>query len=153
MQIRAEEVIKLSNEIWSSMLGMELQPCERVDLAASGPALAASVEIIGDWRARVRLDCSARLARRAAARFMEADPAEVSPEEVRDALGELTNITAGSVKLLLPCASRLSVPGMDPDTLPPPGGCVGSLQSGFTCEGEPLLITIVQESECTRTSR
>ena len=64
MQIQAEEVIKLTHEIWSSMLGMEVRPCERVDLAAAQPVLAASVDIIGAWRARVRLDCSARLARR-----------------------------------------------------------------------------------------
>jgi len=147
MQIHAEDVIKLTNDIWASMLGMELAPCERVDFAGAEPVLAASVEVMGDWQGRIRLDCSSRLAREAAARFVEADPAEITSEQVRDALAELTNMTAGSVKALLPCASRLTIPGMDASARPAPTRSGMWLQSGFTYEGEPLLISIVQRSE------
>ncbi|MFZ3210105.1 MAG: chemotaxis protein CheX [Terriglobales bacterium] len=146
MQIHAEDVIRLTNDIWASMLGMELAPCARVDFAGAEPVLAASVEIIGEWQGRIRLDCSSRLAREAAARFVEADPAEITSEQVCDALAELTNMTAGSVKALLPCASRLAIPGMDASSLPAPTRSEMWLQSGFTYEGEPLLITIVQQS-------
>jgi len=146
MQIHAEDVIKLTNDIWASMLGMELAPCDHVDFAGAEPILAASVEVMGDWQGRIRLDCSPRLAREAAARFVGADPAEITSEQVRDALAELTNMTAGSVKALLPCASRLTIPGMDTSALPAPTRSDLCLQSGFTYAGEPLLITIVERS-------
>lgn len=152
MQIQTADVIKLTNDIWASMLGMELAPCDRVDLAGVEQVLAASVEIIGEWQGRIRLDCSSRLAREAAARFVGADPAEISSEQVRDALAELTNMTAGSVKSLLPCLSRLTIPDMDGGALPAPTRNDSLLQSGFTYEGEPLLITIVQRDERARSS-
>lgn len=148
MQIQAAEVIQVTNEIWSLMLGMELLPCERVDLTGAGATLAASVDIIGDWQAHVRLDCSARLACQAAARLLEADPATIGLEAISDALAELTNMTAGSVKALLSCATRLTIPVMEESALSAANGGDGLLQSSFTYAGEPLLITIAQRSVC-----
>jgi len=147
MQIQAADVIKLTNDIWATMLGMELAPCDRVDLAGAQPVLAASVELIGDWHGSIRLDCSSRLACQAAARFVGADPAEISSEQVRDALAELTNMTAGSVKSLLPCAPRLTIPDTQTSALSMLARGDSLLQSAFTCEGEPLLVTIVQRGE------
>ncbi|MGO9211003.1 MAG: chemotaxis protein CheX [Terriglobales bacterium] len=153
MQIQAADVIKLTNDIWASMLGMELAPCDHVEFPGAEQVLAASVEVMGDWQGRIRLDCSSRLAREAAARFVGADPAEITSEQVCDALAELTNMTAGSVKALLPCASRLTIPGMDASALPAPTRSDMWLQSGFTYEGEPLLVTIVQQSGSSSSSR
>ena len=147
MQIQAEDVIKLTSDIWASMLGMELAPCASIDLSGPKQVIAASVEIRGDWKGRVRLDCSWSLAREAAARFVGADPAEVDPEQVRDALSELVNMTAGSVKSLLPSASRLTIPAMDAGAVITGGRSDSLLQSGFSYRGEPLLVTIVRHRE------
>jgi hypothetical protein len=67
-------------------------------------------------------------------------------DQVRDAIGELANMSAGSVKPLLPPPCQLSLPtvadGTDYNFTVPHGEVV--LKSTFECEGELMTITILQ---------
>jgi chemotaxis protein CheX len=97
--------------IWASYLdpeglrplvptGDETQPCE----------VHASVSISGAWTGHLVYASSALGARRAAAAFLAVSPAEVSPADVSDVLGELANIVGGNVKAMLPPGCLLSLP-------------------------------------------
>jgi len=109
------EMIRLVQQIWDSMLKLPLQPLGEpvVDSCAARPrtgVLAACVQITGAWTGAVRIDCSDRLARRTAAAFLGMPAENVPRGDMLDALGEVTNMVAGSVKPLLPRPCQISLP-------------------------------------------
>jgi chemotaxis protein CheX len=104
------------------------------------------VQVVGAWEGAIRLDLSPALATKAAAAFTGLQPAEVTPEEIRDAAGELANITAGSIKVLLPAPSHLSLPiaADGTDYKVRIKGSRRLLQAAFDHSGEGLLVTILE---------
>ena len=54
--------------------------------------------------------CSRPAVRAAAARMFSVPEAELTNEDLRDALGELTNMVGGNVKTLLPGSEFISLP-------------------------------------------
>jgi chemotaxis protein CheX len=139
-----EELIRLTEEIWCSMLGMELTPVSEATI--TGRKVSACVQILGEWDGAVRLDLSADLARTAAAGFMCMEPSEVASDQIRDATGELANMTAGSVKTLLPKGCKLSLPsvadGSDFELTIHHGKAV--LECRFICEHGTLILTLFE---------
>lgn len=107
------DVINLSEAIWSSMLGIELSPSLDTPPALDcGMKVSACVSICGEWEGAVCLDISMDLAREAAAVFLDVAPTEVGAEQILDAAGELANMTAGSLKTILPKPSKVSLPSV-----------------------------------------
>jgi len=112
-EISREELINVVDEIFSSMAGMQLRPSPTIihpDKQAG--YIASAVQIVGDWQGAVRLDIDMELARQACAKLLGVDAADLSSEDIRDAAGELANITGGSVKALLAPTSGLSLPSV-----------------------------------------
>ena len=72
---------------------------------------------------------------------------------MKDAIGELANITGGNVKLMLPDEAELQLPRVifvDPShPLQEEGRMVTKVN--FECEGDPFSITIVQLEEKIKT--
>ncbi len=66
----------------------------------------------GAWRGAVVLQCPTQHAYQAAEAMFAAEPGSLGPEEVADALGELTNMVGGNLKNLLPQPSVLSIPSV-----------------------------------------
>ena len=127
-----------------------------LDLVPAGSAwredevgVVGCVQIVGAWEGAIRLDLSPALATKAAAAFTGVQPAEVTADEIKDAAGELANITAGSVKILLPAPSHLSLPvtadGTDYKVRIKGGRRL--LQAAFDHSGEGLLVTILERAE------
>jgi chemotaxis protein CheX len=108
--------------------------------------IGACVQITGAWEGAVEVDCSFELARVATARFLAVDPAEVKAVQIYDAMGELANMSAGSVKPVLPGPSQLSLPsvadGTDYTLTIPRGDVIA--EARFEFRGEPLKITVMQ---------
>jgi chemotaxis protein CheX len=144
MLIQESDVRRLTDEIWAGMLQIELNPGEVASKRRGG--IGACVQITGAWEGAVRVDCSLELARLATARFLAAEPQAVDIEQVRDAMGELANMSAGSIKPLLPKPCQLSLPSVADGgdyTLTVPQGQV-ILDAAFNFAGEPLRICILQ---------
>jgi len=147
--INPEEIVQIVESIWFSILDLAIQVDgagnERI-AAAGSRTFTGCVQFTGDFEGATTLDCTDEIARRVAAVMFEADPESLSTEEIQDALGELTNMIGGNIKPLLPGTSRLSLPsvveGMD-YTLIVPGSQV-LCQVGFECEGQPILVTLVE---------
>ena len=142
--IHSSDIKQMTDEIWSGMLQINLQP--RHGNVKSKRGIGACVQITGAWEGAVRVDCSLGLARLATARFLAVSPSEVAIDQIRDAMGELANMSAGSVKPLLPRPCQLSLPsvadGTDYTLTVPQGEMI--LESEFEFEGERLCITLLQ---------
>jgi chemotaxis protein CheX len=137
---------EIAEKVWSMVLGLKLSP------VACNPArpeardfVLGTITISGQWRGSVTLGCTPNLARNAAAAMFGKAPAETDADEIRDALGELTNMVGGNFKTLLEGDCRLSVPdvkGAVPygEIVPP---AVDHLW--FECAGGVVILSVLEE--------
>jgi chemotaxis protein CheX len=149
MDITKDQMAQITQEIWGAMLNIDLMASDQNGQGAGRRMVGACVQIAGAWEGAVRLDCTQQLAQRAAAAFMGIATEDVSVEQMRDAVGELANMSAGSVKPLLPSPCHLSLPSVVDGTdyqLTIRNGTV-TLQSSFAAEGGEYLSVSVVEAE------
>jgi chemotaxis protein CheX len=146
--ISKDELVMVVDEIFGSMAGMQLTPCAAgAHPNQSTGYIVSAVQIVGDWQGAVRLDIDIELARQACAKLLGVDPAELSQDDIRDAAGELANITGGSVKALLAPTCSLSLPtvviGQNYEFSLPQGTVVQ--ESSFAHESGTLLVSIIEK--------
>jgi len=111
--ISGADLMGIVDEIFGAMAGMQLAPCEGVLKCDTGQDYVVSaVQVVGDWQGAVRLDIDMGLARKACANLTGVEGSELSPQDIRDAAGELANMVGGSVKALCANTSRLSLPSV-----------------------------------------
>lgn len=147
MRLCDEDIYRIIKHIWNSMLGLNVT--RRKEALLESPEtrfLTGYVQISGAWNGVFRLDCSFYLARRIAAIMFRFDLSQTSVEDIRDALGEMTNITGGNTKGLLPEPSRLALPvvvldGSGYANQAPANQIV--TQINLECEREPLRVTLL----------
>ncbi|MBI1758553.1 MAG: chemotaxis protein CheX [Actinobacteria bacterium] len=87
---------------------VDYAPAER--LGTGQGEVSAAVSVTGAWRGHVVVACSSAASRHAAAALLGVELADVSGDDIADALGELANVIGGNVKSLLPEPSALSLP-------------------------------------------
>ncbi len=109
-----EQIVEIAQEVWESFLSMSLlpHPLGPDAPALEGQTVTGCVHVSGEWTGSVFLSCHFEVAAAATEAMFAADPGSQSPDEISDALGELTNMVGGNVKSLLPAPSRLSVPSI-----------------------------------------
>lgn len=112
-QISLTDIREFTYGIWSTMAGTDLAlvPNE-VTINKSRGYVVASVQIVGDMHHVVRLDLDTSLVMQAASALLGMPASELSHEEIRDAAGELANMTGGCVKALLPEPRSLTLPSV-----------------------------------------
>jgi len=151
MTITSDDLCQFTLAIWESTLGMEVRP-----IPGPGPSereagiLVARVQITGAWQGTVLLQCPEELAKKVARVMFGPDSEGPTREEVRDALAEITNITAGNFKSLAGGHCHLSVPqvtGRVLDQPTVPGEVVISRQA-FACQGELFVVTVLEGEVC-----
>jgi chemotaxis protein CheX len=112
-KIGGEELAGVAGEIFGSMAGIQLAPCATLMAPDKTTGyITSAVQIVGDWQGAVRLDLDLELARRVCANLMGVDANDLSPQDIRDAAGELANMTGGSVKTLCAPSCGLSLPSV-----------------------------------------
>lgn len=151
MSFSEEAISRIVTDIWTSMLGLEVKYVpEGVTLPPDEPSKVGYIQLTGDWEGTVTLFCPESLACKATASMFEMSEDEVSNEEIRDALGELTNMTAGNINTQLLKNSNISQPFVTAgDDHSVPGGKIAR-QLGFLCEGKPLLATVLEKDRRER---
>lgn len=147
MAIVESEVRSSIETIWTSVLGLDVNPGRPVTMGGGEPdLLTGCVQITGAWRGAVTLDCSSDLAREAAAIMFGIEPRQVDQEQIQDAIGELTNMIGGNFKSLLPEPCQLSLPAVTEGTdyafrvL----DCRQVLRLSFACNDAPFQVTVAQ---------
>lgn len=145
MTTRAD-ITEIVQMIWETVFGLPLEVGSGGTLG-SDPAMTGSVQIDGAWEGAVMLQCPQLLASSLTARLFAAD-GPPPPAEIRDAMGELTNMIAGNLKALLPQPSRISLPtvafGADYELTVVGTRPVETVS--FVSQGSPLTVTLLQRT-------
>jgi len=142
----AEDIVSIATDVWSS-LNLDIEQTEPLlnDAEITG---SASVSISGNWDGVVRLDFTTSLPGELAAAMFMMEPADVTDDEVADAVGELANMLGGNLKSLFPEHSRLSLPSVvlgSTVTLRVTGATLVR-RVDFTCAGRALRVTLWESS-------
>ena len=144
MLIADDDVSMIMEGIFADLLGFEVRRREPAAGSWEGPMLVGTVEITGAWEGSVTVDCPAELAEQTARAMFGSEPENGA--EIADALGEVTNMTGGNIKALLPGPSQLSLPAVvegSNQQVSVPGSSLLT-EVAFQCLGLPLKVTVVQ---------
>jgi len=139
-----DDLYALAETVWTSILGLELGRGEEVDGKIGDLTTTACVQITGDWEGAVTVACSRSLAGKLASAMFAMEVDELSEEEVRDAMGEIANMTGGNVKGLAPGVNTLALPTVtegDEDSLSIAKTRQLNRVIGIS-EHEPVVITV-----------
>lgn len=142
-----DDIVEITASIWETMFALPLEVGSG-GVLGTDPAMTGSVQIDGAWQGAVMLQCPQVLASTLTAVLFRGEGVPVVTE-VRDAMGELTNMLAGNVKALLPAPSRISLPtvafGADYEL-----AVVGArpvVTVSFTCDSSPFTVTLLERAE------
>lgn len=144
-----EDLFTLAETVWSSVLGLELARADDVEGKIGDTTITSCVQITGDWEGAVTIACSHSLAAKLTAAMFQMEPAELSDEEIRDAMGEVANMTGGNVKGMAPGNNTLTLPTVsegEEGTLSITKTRQVNRVVGITA-GEPVIITVLSRED------
>lgn len=137
---------EIANRVWSMVLGLKLKPTSlNRRPSADLSFVLGTVRISGAWQGELTLGCSAELARKVAAAMFGKSPEQAEPEEIRDAIGELTNMVGGNFKTILKGECRLSVPSIVDPVLLARFEPTSEKHQWFECEGSVVFLGILRQ--------
>jgi len=105
------DVTRVVEEVFRTMLGLEVRPCAAGEMVAPG-SLTAAVHFAGEWKGALLMQCSVPQALDFTARLMPGRQPSGVDDDVRDSLGELANMVGGNLKAVLPTGVGLSIPSV-----------------------------------------
>ena len=147
MQFIEQEICEYTENIWKSILSLEAKPDSNDSPDADKNfALAGCVHITGAWEGTVTVDFPMSLAKQVAAIMFNLENQDVELDLVQDALGELTNMTGGNIKSLLPEPCYLSLPAVavTDSAMRVPGSELVSKVS-FQCVGDNFQVSLLKK--------
>ena len=142
------EIMEIATRIWKTVLGLSLAPCPESNvLHDQKDVFAGCIQFSQAWKGALVLFCSAGLAHRAASAIFNTEAEAVTQDQAADTIIELTNITGGNVKSLLPKPCVLSIPLVvmgDRLNFTVPGGKMIS-QVDLESKGDAMKILLMQQ--------
>lgn len=142
MQYLEEEITQVTTIVWESVLGIALLPQQEIPLVTD--PIVGCVRVTGAWNGAVTIECGEEVARSAAATMFGVAPKLAGAAEIRDAMGELVNMTGGNVKALLPSVSVLALPTVEEDGIAVLPDAEVITEVAFTSEGRPLVVRLLR---------
>lgn len=150
MQFLEKEICQLMEAIWTDFLGMEIVPLAEKAIPNGEPAgLSSCLHITGGWDGMVTLSCPAQLAQQAATTMFGVEPDKVTEEQTLDAMAELTNMTGGNLKALMPPPCYISLPILTQHTDSPlriPGSRLVT-KVAFNAQGHKLVVSVLEREK------
>ena len=146
IELRGSEIEYVVEIVFARMMGTEVKRTE-AQLRETESHLTGAVYLTGDWEGAVLLQCSPRQACLFAGRFLSIPPPESVNDEVRDVLGELTNMIAGNLKSSVLKNSSISLPSVVEGatySLSVRGRSLMTDQRAFSFLGGPFWITLIE---------
>jgi chemotaxis protein CheX len=143
-QVTAEMVGQIVESVFITMLNLEVLPGQE-PWAPSNDQLTSAVHLSGEWNGAVLLECNRWQACRFAGRFLSMDPPESVNDDVRDVLGELTNMIGGNMKSAVTTGLTLSMPCVTDGSDYGLRVCGSEVQDrlGFECVEGPFWVTLL----------
>lgn len=108
--IATEDVIAITQNIFSTMLEMDALPIATVSPTEQDSEMVGCIQIVGEWSGTVLLKTPVELASAAGSRMLMINAEEVVDADREDTLAELTNMIGGNIKSIVPSPSSLSLP-------------------------------------------
>jgi chemotaxis protein CheX len=143
-----EELAELVEEVWRSYLDDEIVMGLEPPADPDRTLMVAWVSITGEWTGHLQVLTTPAGAQGIAAAMFQLDPAEVSPDEVADAFGEIANMVGGGVKGMVGVHTALSLPQVVLDSralISPEAHQHSSVQAVW--RGEPLEFSLWERGE------
>ena len=110
-QVDAACVIKANSQFWEQMLAMNLgAPLLPENSCLGAGHFGGSVKLSGNWNGRIELRMSCPLAYLATSAMMMQPEETVAEADVLDAMREIVNMIAGTIKSSLPRPCSMTVP-------------------------------------------
>ncbi len=142
-------------ELFSTMLATEVAPLFSREAHSTNSQLTALVAFDGSWRGVLEFECGATEAIHFARRFLQMDELQECNEDVRDTLGELTNIVAGNLKAVMPGQITLCTPsvveGRDYSVRICGGSMIG--ESWFKTEVGTFAVRLIEDTLAIRVKK
>ncbi|QQR80349.1 MAG: chemotaxis protein CheX [Deltaproteobacteria bacterium] len=110
-----EQIAQIVSSILNTMVGWQVTPLSQSEIVPEDPekiSVSGCVTIGGDWEGCVILTMPQNIAHESADTMFALDPGAASKEEVRDCVGELTNMIGGNFKSQLEGKNMLSIPSV-----------------------------------------
>lgn len=150
VDLPSEHVDQLVAGVWEQILHLPVGTGDAGgSIATSHRQMAAFVQISGRWDGTVSLHCTQDFAAVVAAKMFSIPPADVTPRDELDALGELANMIGGNLKSLLPSPSHLSLPtvigGASYSARVPGSRVIG--RHHYECAGHPFSISVMERQK------
>ena len=103
------DLLAATGEIFDAMLGLELEPLNGHSLPNEPDKVTASVGLSGGWNGAVVFECSRQTACMLAGAMLAIEFDEFD-NDVKDVVGEITNMVAGNVSRSLTGSPALAPP-------------------------------------------
>jgi len=136
-------------DIWASLFSLEAVAEPMTDVHAT---YVGCVHLAGVVSGTIVIQCDAPLARLVAARMFDIAQDDASDDDIRDAIGEITNIAAGNLKAALSDPTVLSLPtvvqGTDFSTHLPNSHLVASRM--FSCGADRFSVSVFEHTPPVR---
>lgn len=148
MELDDTQMREVVESVWLSTIGLTITPTMNMSPPEEefGKFLFGQAQITGAYSGVVTITCPQPLARQAMSIMCDVDQDSLTDSEVRDALGEVTNMISGNVKSLLPGPSSLTLPTVGDgfnDGLSVAGAKLVQ-RVAFDCLGELLVVTVAE---------
>lgn len=152
MQFLEKEICQLMDSIWAGFLGLPIAHNPEIPSPDNSSNLLTScLHITGGWEGMVTLNCPTKLASMAATSMFGVSMDEVTEEQTLDAMAELTNMTGGNLKALMPPPCNISLPILTEHTqgtvLIPGSRKISEV--AFKAKGLDLIVTIFERDSNT----
>ncbi len=147
MQFIEKEICEYTETIWNSILSLKAIPDSNGNGNSENDfALAGCVHITGAWEGTVTIDFPMSLAEQVASIMFNLNNNEIDKSLIQDALGELTNMTGGNIKSLLPEPCYLSLPAVafTESNMRVPGSEMVTNVT-FKCSGENFRVSLLKK--------
>jgi CheY-specific phosphatase CheX len=147
MQFIETEICEYTKSIWKSILSLDVDQTQNGSEDSNDKYdLAGCIQITGAWNGTVTINYPMPLAKQVAAIMFDLKDKPVEDDLIQDALGELTNMTGGNIKSLLPEPSFLSLPAVavTKNSMRIPGSELVSKVT-FQCNGENFQVSLLKK--------
>ena len=143
--IYRETAANAVQEVFQTMLGVDTRPRDTEPFIKPDDAVVGAVHIGGQWNGALLLEIEREQACALTSRLMSIDTPASVDDDVRDAIGEITNMIAGHLKPLLPPGSVLSNPSVAEGRNSPSKEAGGSeaVRLSFDSDEGPFMLQLV----------
>jgi chemotaxis protein CheX len=107
--LTADHLDEIVIRVWRRLMGETLTSVTET-ARPSGRAIVASVAVAEGWRGTIVLSCPGKTADRLASELHEMAPEQIDAVDRCDAVGELLNVVAGNLRVVLPSGSCFALP-------------------------------------------